>query len=83
VTYFPALRRDYILWRLSTAGEVSRMDVARTFGMSVSMATQDFDALLAEHPVLAYNTTRRRYMPTRPIAASPRLAKLADALEWS
>lgn len=85
MTYFPALRRQYILWRLAHCGEVSRPDIARTFSVSVSIATQDIAAVIREYPDgIEYDATDRRYVPGQlPPSAGDKLVRIAEALGWS
>lgn len=83
MSYFPALRRDYILWRLATFGEVQRGDIMRTFGTSEAQSTGDMKGLLDDHPeIVRYDKTRKRYVPARRHQPAARLAKIADALGW-
>lgn len=82
MTYFPALRRQYILWRLAVHGEVNRADLVRTFGVSMSWASLDINSLLTDNPQAAsYDKTRKRYVQRRHVP-SARMAKIAEALEW-
>ena len=84
MTYFPALRRTYILWRLAHCGEVSRPDVARTFGVSVSIATQDIAAVLQDYHSVNYCKTRRRYRAGHEFGPPDhKFTKMAEALGWS
>lgn len=83
MTYFPALRRQYILWRLASVGEVNRADIQQTFEISQAQASGDINALLADTPDAAvYDKTRKRYIGRRHVPAA-RLAKIADALGWA
>jgi predicted DNA-binding transcriptional regulator YafY len=85
VTYFPTLRRRYILWRLATAGEVQRADIARTFGVSMSQATADMRVCMYGMPdLIKYDKSAKRYMLR--IGAdldSRELDDLALVLGWS
>lgn len=83
MTYFPTLRRDYIIWRLATAGDIRLADIVRVFGVDRSSASIDINALLAEQPTVArYDKSAKRYVAHRHVPPG-RLAKLAEALEWS
>jgi hypothetical protein len=84
MTYFPALRRDYILWRLAVNGELQRADIMRTFGISEAQASGDINTLLADMPTsIRYDKSRKRYVPPRTRYALPRVIKIAEALQWS
>lgn len=82
MTYFPLLRRDYILWRLAAIGEVQRADIMRSFEISQAQASGDINALLAEQPTAAaYDKSAKRYVGHKHQPPA-RLAKLAEALGW-
>ena len=82
MTYFPALRRQYILWRLATVGEVQRADIMRTFGVSMAQASGDINALIADDPAAtSYDKTRKRYIGKR-YRPAERIAQIAAALDW-
>lgn len=82
MTYFPRLRRDYVLWRLATIGDIRLADIARTFEVDRSSASIDINMLLADHPSAAtYDKSAKRYVGRRHVPPA-RLAKLAEALGW-
>ena len=90
MTWSADRRLDYIDWRLATHGEVSRPDIARTFNVSLSIATQDLAAYDREYPgKIEYDTVRRRYLPAkgshRPARAIARAIIAGDPnpLAWS
>lgn len=82
MNYFPALRRDFIRWRLAVLGEIQRADLIRTFLISEAQASADINSLLTDQPSVAtYDKSAKRYIG-RKHQPGERLAKLADAHGW-
>lgn len=82
MSWFTDRRREYILWKLATAGELRRADIQRTFDISESQASEDMTALQLEIPTAAsYDKSAKRYVSRRHQPPA-RLAAIAEALGW-
>lgn len=65
MSLFIELRLDYIAWRAATAGTIRRIDLVRSFGISVPQASLDLRHFMDEHPgVIKYDMTEKRYVAT-------------------
>lgn len=64
MTWAVERRLDYIDWRLLVCGEMRREDLVRTFGISMSQASNDIRKFIAAYPTAAaYDKNGKRYIP--------------------
>ena len=58
------MRASYIDWRMLTAGSIRREHIKTTFGVSLSIASEDINHFIAAYPgALAYDRVAKQYVP--------------------
>ena len=66
MTYSQKQRLSFIDWRMLTAGSIRREHIKATFGISMSIASEDINDFIARFPdALRYDKTAKQYVPNR------------------